>query len=179
MNLLDYVLVDTVFTPEQCNEYIAKLNTKLWKQHTWYEPGSDKFHNVKDFSVTYAGEVQELMKPNVMALVENYYTTVKPDGDRTVNFSGVRFNKYQEGESIHRHVDHIRSLFDGTKKGIPILSYVGVFNDDYEGGDFMLCGEKIELKQGDVVVFPSVFMYPHEVTTVTKGTRYSWVLWSW
>ena len=179
MNLFDYVMITNVFTPEQCNEYISKLNNKLWKHHTWYEPGSDQFHNVKDFSVTYAGEVQELMKPSVMTLVEKYYNTINPHGDRTVNFSGVRFNKYQEGESIHKHVDHIRSLFDGTKKGIPILSYVGVFNDDYEGGDFMLCGEKMELKQGDVIVFPSVFMYPHEVTSVTKGTRYSWVLWSW
>ena len=40
-------------------------------------------------------------------------------GDRTVNFSGGRFNKYQEGE--YSSTDHIRSLFDGKKKGIPTL----------------------------------------------------------
>jgi predicted 2-oxoglutarate/Fe(II)-dependent dioxygenase YbiX len=59
------------------------------------------------------------------------------------------------------------------------MSYVGVFNDNYEGGEFMLCDEEIKLKQGDAVQFPSVFLYPHEVKPVTKGTRYSWVLWSW
>ena len=30
------------------------------------------------------------------------------------------------------HADHIHSMFDGEKKGIPILSVLGVLNDDYE-----------------------------------------------
>mgnify|MGYP001213588018 CR=1 FL=1 len=34
------------------------------------------------------------------------------------------------------------------------------------------------LKKGDVVIFPSNFMYPHRVEKVTKGTRYSFVTWS-
>lgn len=179
MNLLDYVMIDNVFTPEQCHSYITKLDENLWSNHRWYRSSEDKFHDIKDFSVTYDPEVQNLMRPNVMNLVAKYYNTIMKDGDPKVNFSGVRYNKYQQGESIIKHVDHIQSLFDGTKKGIPILSYVGVFNDNYEGGDFILCGEKMKLKQGDVIVFPSVFLYPHEVTPVTKGTRYSWVLWSW
>jgi len=57
--------------------------------------------------------------------------------------------------------------------------YGTIQNAGDEGGDFILCGEKVDLKQGDCVIFPSVFLYPHEVTPVTKGSRYSWVLWSW
>jgi len=50
-------------------------------------------------------------------------------------------------------------------------------NNDYEGGEFVLCGIPLEKKQGSVVVFPSNFMYPHEVKEVTKGKRYSIMTW--
>ena len=177
--LLDYVMIDNIFTQEQCEQYVSRLKETKWSPHVWYTNNKNTFSDNKDFSVTYSAELQARMKDSVMNMVTKYYRKHNESGDITCQFSGVRFNRYSEGESIKTHVDHIHSLFDGKKRGIPVLSYVGVFNDDYEGGDFMLCGEKMELKQGDCIIFPSVFLYPHEVTTVTKGTRYSWVLWSW
>ena len=77
------------------------------------------------------------------------------------------------------HADHIHSMFDGERKGIPILSVLGVLNDDYEGGEFVLIDEKIDLSKGDIIIFPSNFMYPHKVEPVTKGTRYSYISWIW
>ena len=76
------------------------------------------------------------------------------------------------------HIDHIHDIFDGKTKGIPVVSVIGCLNDDFEGADFMLCGEKIDLKKGDILLFPSNFMYPHQVTEATKGTRYSFVAWA-
>ena len=70
-------------------------------------------------------------------------------------------------------------MFDGERKGIPILSVLGVLNDDYEGGEFVLIDEKIDLSKGDIIIFPSNFMYPHKVEPVTKGTRYSYISWIW
>ena len=89
----------------------------------------------------------------------------------------IRINRYQVGDNIEMHIDHIHSIFDGVHKGIPIISFVGVLNDDYEGGEFMIRGEKLPLKAGDVAMFPSCYLYPHEVKSVTKGTRYSIVAW--
>ena len=37
----------------------------------------------------------------------------------------------------------------------------------------------LKLKKGDFLLFPSVFLYPHLVKPVTKGTRYTFVSWSW
>ena len=34
-----------------------------------------------------------------------------------------------------------------------------------------------KIKQGSVIVFPSNFMYDHEVKKVTKGNRYSVMTW--
>ena len=56
---------------------------------------------------------------------------------------------------------------------------LGVLNNDYEGGEFVLIDEKIDLSKGDIIIFPSNFMYPHKVEPVTKGTRYSYISWIW
>ena len=42
-----------------------------------------------------------------------------------------------------------------------------------------LIDEKIDLSKGDIIIFPSNFMYPHKVEPVTKGTRYSYISWIW
>ena len=38
--------------------------------------------------------------------------------------------------------------------------------------------KEIPLKTGDILLFPSTFMYPHEVKEARKGTRYSFVSWA-
>ncbi len=82
------------------------------------------------------------------------------------------------GTMMREHYDHIHSIFDGKMKGVPLVSIVANLNDDYEGSEFYCRGEKIELKTGDILLFPSNFMYPHEVRETTKGTRYSFVSWA-
>jgi predicted 2-oxoglutarate/Fe(II)-dependent dioxygenase YbiX len=77
------------------------------------------------------------------------------------------------------HIDNIHSLFDGNEKGIPVLSIVGIFNDNYKAGEFKILDKEIILKQGDILVFPSNFMFPHQVKTIEKGTRYSFVTWAY
>ena len=54
-----------------------------------------------------------------------------------------------------------------------------VLNDDYEGGEFAFFdrGLTYKIEKGSCIMFPSNFMYPHEVTPVTSGTRYSIVTW--
>jgi predicted 2-oxoglutarate/Fe(II)-dependent dioxygenase YbiX len=94
-------------------------------------------------------------------------------------FTPIRFNRYRTGTMMRKHYDHIHSIFDGKYKGIPILSLVGILNEDYEGGEFLFSSKhEIKFKAGDMLVFPSNFMYPHEVKEITKGERYSFVAWA-
>ena len=94
-------------------------------------------------------------------------------------YSAIKFIRYDQGHQMKKHCDHISSLFeDGS--GVPFLSIIGLLNDDYEGGDFIIFEDKkIETKQGDLLIFPSNFLYPHEITPVTKGSRHSFVSWVW
>ena len=56
-------------------------------------------------------------------------------------------------------------------------------NDSYEGGDLVFCDQnkneikRFNLGKGSIVFFPGNFMYPHAITPITKGTRYSIVAW--
>ena len=59
------------------------------------------------------------------------------------------------------------------------LPYPESFNDDYKGGDFILRDKKINLKTGDILIFPSLFIYTHEVTVITEGVRHSFVSWAY
>ena len=78
------------------------------------------------------------------------------------------------------HCDHIHTAFDGERKGVPILSIVGGLNNNYTGGKFIMWQkEYIKIDQGDILIFPSTFMYPHEVTKIEDGCRYSFVSWTW
>ena len=37
--------------------------------------------------------------------------------------------------------------------------------------------KKINLLKGDLLIFPSIFLYPHKVEPIKKGTRYSFISW--
>ena len=38
---------------------------------------------------------------------------------------------------MRQHHDHIYSIFDGDRKGIPVISFVINFNDGYDGADLV------------------------------------------
>ena len=78
------------------------------------------------------------------------------------------------------HLDGMGSHTDLDGEGTTRkLSMSVILNSDYEGGDFEMrdLESKIpRLEEGSIIVFPSFI--EHQVTPVTKGTRYSLVLWS-
>jgi hypothetical protein len=86
--------------------------------------------------------------------------------------SGYELLKYPEGCFYIQHVDSF-------KAGPRAVSCSFILNDDFEGGEFAFFNRelKYKLEKGDAIMFPSNFMYPHEVMPVTKGTRYSIVTW--
>jgi hypothetical protein len=120
-------------------------------------------------------------------LMESVYDCLKKYFNETANFAWyncwngytpIKFNKYEIGTQMVNHCDHISDIFDGTVKGIPVLSIIGVLNEGYDGGDLVLFDDvTYSLNKGDIIIFPSVFLYPHKITPITKGTRHSFVSW--
>ena len=52
-----------------------------------------------------------------------------------------------------------------------------IATDNYKGGEFIVAGNKYETKIGSGIIFPSNFMFPHEVKKITHGERWSIVTW--
>ena len=82
-------------------------------------------------------------------------------------------NDYNAGYKFHYDF--------GNKVNQRHLSVSICLNNEYEGGEFVfdLPEGQITIPQnmGDAVVFPSNFMFPHQVNKVTKGTRYAIIGW--
>jgi hypothetical protein len=81
--------------------------------------------------------------------------------------------KWVEGTYLDLHVDDLGYVTDNH---LPVLIYL---NDDYEGGEIKFETYNLSLKPnvGDFIVFPGNLHYPHEVTKVLSGTRYTLPIW--
>ena len=86
--------------------------------------------------------------------------------------SGYDLLKYEAGQFYTTHTD---SFKDRPRA----VSCSFMLNDDYEGGEFAFFDRELvhNLKKGSCIMFPSNFMYPHEIMPVTSGTRYSIITW--
>ena len=184
----DYILAQNLIPNNLCKELIiesAKPEFK-WAQHSWFSYGRDDYTSEKTKELEIVSSTQDQFQKlgkylgqALKAYQEKYRTQKEKTGNMFIkHVSQVRFNRYAPGTKMREHYDHIQSLFDGKLKGIPILSIVGLLNDNYEGGEFMIRGKEVKLIRGDILIFPSNFMYPHAVKEITKGIRYSFVSWA-
>ena len=90
-------------------------------------------------------------------------------------------NKWSAGDYLGRHVDAPNDFekFIGKNVVYPpsviLYSSIIYINDDYEGGSIHFYGHNkyIRPTAGSLLLFPSTKMYPHEVTEITSGTRYT------
>jgi len=103
--------------------------------------------------------------------VINYYQSKFPESVIAED-SGYQLLKYDKGEFYLQHTDHFKT-FPRT------VSCSFALNDDYEGGAFAFFNRNkiVKMKKGSALLFPSNFMYPHEIIEVTNGTRYSIITW--
>lgn len=185
-NLKHYILKKNKFiNADICDQAVKEMKAIKFKEHTFYNHQTKEHTSENGSQELYVSDDDIPTKNIIMKkLWDAIYDYIKSlDFEWFTKWHGytnIRFNKYNKNKKMALHCDHIQSMFDGEKKGIPILSIVGLLNDDYEGGKFIMFDkEDIKLSKGDVIIFPSNFLYPHKVEPITKGTRYSYVSWVW
>jgi len=176
---------DNFLDKQTCEDAIEQQKNAKFQQHMFYDSKNNSYNTRsgnKELDVTWdkLPVTNNIMKKLWQAIKDyqnklSFPWFVKWDG-----YTQIRFNKYSESREMALHCDHIKSIFEGKRKGIPTLSCLGTLNDNYEGGEFVMWDNKvIPFKAGDLLIFPSNFMYPHKVKPVTKGTRYSYISWVW
>ena len=196
-NKPDTILDECIFIAEKiipadfCDAVVKDLETRPWEPHQWYNNETKVWSTKKTKELDVQYTTPELQKELGKFLVEagrqynqNYSYPFEDQPDRSGQmmnqFNPIRFNRYEPGQIMRQHYDHIHSIFDGEIKGIPVLSFILNFNDDYEGADLFFWEDTVvPLGKGDICMFPSNFLFPHGVTEATKGKRYSAVCWAW
>ena len=186
LNLDNYIKkFDNFLDKDLCKKTIEELKNCNWKQHQFYDPKSKKYISVskeQELDSTFdLVSTNKIIMDKIWHSLNQYIKELNFSWYRSWSgYSQLKYNRYDDNKKMAEHCDHIHSLFDGEIKGIPILSIVGLLNDDFEGGDFIMFeNKKIDFKEGDLIIFPSVFLYPHKVQPIKKGTRYSYVSWVW
>jgi hypothetical protein len=191
-NIRDYIKVfdNKYFSKKECELIINSLGT--FKKHTFYsvknnhkeEIGNDpQISFLKDNKIESIGK---LIKDKWFKIIGEYILNELNKKEKIDWFTGwngysfPKFIKYNEGTSMRNHCDHIYGLFqaNGKARGVPTLSVITALNNSFSGGEIIMCEKyKYPLKTGETIMFPSNFLYPHEIKKITKGTRYSMTSW--
>jgi 2OG-Fe(II) oxygenase superfamily len=186
-NIESYVKIYRNAVDEKFRKSTLKLlkDPDIWAKHSYHNELNNKdttYDDDLDISKVSIQNHNDMMQ-NIYGWIGRYIGDLGlPFYNGWNGYSAVRYNRYNVGTNMKIHVDHINTVFDGTRRGIPVLTVLGLLNDDFEGGEFTLFHDPewiVDLKKGDVIIFPSNFMYPHKVESVTKGIRYSFVSWVW
>ena len=169
-----YAYWEKAFSKEECETIIALGNDRTQRQATTRGGNEDKVRK-SEVAWLYPSDgldwAYRRMTDIIMDLNERFFKF-----DLFGATEGFQFTKYTApGGKYGRHVD----CSPGTL--IRKLSFTVQLSDpkDYKGGDLhLIYGDEPNVMardQGYVALFPSYVL--HEVTPVTKGTRYSLVSW--
>jgi predicted 2-oxoglutarate/Fe(II)-dependent dioxygenase YbiX len=108
---------------------------------------------------------------NSVAKALTAYKSKFPKAGASVD-SGYHLLRYLPGEYIKSHVDA------GHNANRELSCSIGL-NNEYTGGEFYFeeIDKTVRVEKGEIIMFPSNFMFPHEIRTITSGARYSIITW--
>ena len=198
-NIKDYVSVykiDENLLKKMTNGILESKRKKEedWNKHSYTKPSSgeaiqfDWEFDVCDLYLTLGEELSNEIMKFIWERLQSYCVETSDklclDAKKVdLGWSGFtvpRVNWYDKETKMNEHFDHITSIFDGQRKGIPTFTILGLIKNADEGGEFCMWGDEIlDVNAGDVLIFPSNFMYRHKVNEITRGERISFVSWAW
>ena len=182
-NLEDYIMVqDNAITHALCDAILEEFsNEEEWEKTALGSGQTDpKVRSAETVIISYPHVIERNYKvrhkldkylfASAGGVIEKYnrhFTDCHIEED-----SGYELLRYQEGQFYVQHTDSF-------KLRPRAVSCSFALNDDYEGGEWGFWNREkvVKLPKGSALLFPSNFMYPHEIMPVTKGTRYSIVTW--
>lgn len=177
---------------ERCSKIIETLESNLSGQgdYSWngaYVTTSEAIdlesRNAKDFKFNSTGLGPRTQKNSELYDVHNeIFQKVRRCVDDYGQYWGVGIRSYEafnfvkyEGAGTHFriHADHGPTY-------VTTVSIVAYLNDNYEGGELWFPRFDLTIKPqaGDIVVFPSTYIYEHASQDMISGTKYSVVIMS-
>lgn len=177
---------------EACDRHINTLESHLNGQTKWTWKGAHvtnssevdlSARNAKDFKFNSKGlGPRDEENAPLYDMHSEVFSVVRPCVDDYGRYWGVGIRAYEafnfvkyEGAGTHFkiHADHGPTY-------VTTVSIVAYLNDDYEGGEIWFPRFDLTIKPepGDIVVFPSTYVYEHASKDMISGTKYSVVIMS-
>lgn len=182
LKIIDQIkLIPNVLSKEECQLLINHFkknqqDSKIEVSGKLYENKEPGFHEEEDnfaaLRLETDSEALRICLKGINICLNNYLLFQKVNFSKSLvplywnHTNNIRILRYREGEEIKDHVD----MNEEVRMSCSIN-----LNDNYEGGAFSFFHgkHKINLKQGQGMVFPAETIWIHGVDKVTKGTRYS------
>jgi Rps23 Pro-64 3,4-dihydroxylase Tpa1-like proline 4-hydroxylase len=181
-DIRDYIVVfENIVTEELCDEVLTEYKSdKNWMNTTTSGGLSRDIRRCDAINITDPFIIQQNQEKrksidnklfecagNAINQYNEKFKHAKIQGD-----SGYTLLRYQEGEFYSQHTDHFL-------QAPRIVSCSFALNDNFEGGEFGFFDRELVYKppKGSALMFPSNFLYPHEVMPVTRSVRYSIITW--
>ena len=176
--------------PESCDKYIETLENHLngQTQFEWskaYVTNSDEVdtyaRNAQDFKISSKNLGPRTQENEALYdMHEEIFRRLKSCIDDYGYYWGVGTN-YYEAFNFVKYAGagtHFRIHADHGPTYVATISAVLYLNDNYEGGEIAFPRFDLELKpqKGDIVIFPSIFIYEHASKEMIEGTKYSVVV---
>lgn len=188
LNLSDHILhLKSFISPEDCLKITSSLNDNDLDRSSPYTEGllNDQTDSYFDPNI----EIAESIKQKVFSEgLKEYSNKV-----RSFNWSYYETERFHTSEMVVRRYnnqsefkyhydDIIGEIFPHWfMRRKNILTCNVYFNDssEYEGGDlhFPSCNKTYRPSIGDILLFPSNWMFYHKVREITSGIRYSGTFW--
>lgn len=180
-SLIEFIYVENILPKDFCDSVLLESERLEYESHAYTSYEGENRNSEKELEVAWPeSDIVNQIEGYIAESIRRYLSRLSFNHFPKMNaFSKVRFNKYNKESRMDMHCDHIHTLFDGEERGVPVLSVVGLLNDNFTGGEFVMWDRCIELNKGDIVLFPSNFMYPHAVLPINSGMRHSFVSWAW
>lgn len=176
----DIVVFENFLTPEECSAIIGVIETQAtneklqWTPISFYESYSsvlpkDNDPELEDFglSATYFSDLEKRVSETVAA--------VHDKDPKDIHKIGFHAQKWEKGAFAREHSDN--TDLDGNTGPFERSRYASFLylNTDFEGGRLVFNKQNYELvpQVGLLASFAGGFENTHEVSLITKGTRYT------
>ena len=183
-NLEDHIKVyESILSDELCDMILEEYkNSNLWQKTSVGNIGvvNDNVRSCQEIPISMPPIINENVEKRSLIDKQLFVSANNAIKKYTQDFpnckieqdSGYELLRYNADEFYIQHVDSFREIPREVSCSFSL-------NDDYEGGEFAFFDREImmRLSKGSALLFPSNFMYPHEIMPVKDGTRYSIVTW--
>ena len=178
----DYILEIRKFFPKSfCEKIISYYDTENLSDATVVSGTNKEIRNCNTRNIletfTFGEKILKNFITNKLWQAVDVYNKKFPyaysNKISQLDFLKYEHNSYKVGYKYHTDM--------GEKVPLRQLSVSVCLNNNFTGGEFVfdIPSKQIQYPQniGDVIIFPSNFMYPHQVNPITEGTRYALIGW--